>query len=387
MLHKRLLHFASRTQRTLLGVGPMSVNCVDAVIDLANTFDTMILLVASRRQIESAAMGGGYVNHWTTEAFADYVVQKDKKAHVILSRDHGGPWQHEQEKAQKLSLRQAMASAKESFRVDIESGMEIIHIDTSIDIHGTPSSDEMLLRVFELYEYCWEVARQNKKNIVFEIGTEEQTGGTQSGEDLFKLFSEMKRFCTTNRLPLPVFIVIQVGTRVMETGNIGSFESPQRIDHELPAEIQIPRMVEICNRNGIFIKAHNTDYLSDEALSWYPKLGIHAANVAPEFGVLETRGFLGLLAERGLTEQREAFLELAYHSGKWKKWLLPDSRATDEERAIIAGHYVFSDPHFLAIKHKAQERIADLLIDDYLKDLLKANLMRYLKLFRLLRTA
>lgn len=387
MLHKRLLHFASQTQRTLLGVGPMSVNCVDAVIEVANNHETMILLVASRRQIESAAMEGGYVNHWSTEAFAEYVINKDKHGRVILSRDHGGPWQHEVEKAQKISLRQAMASAKDSFRVDIESGIEIIHIDTSIDIHGIPNNDEILLRMFELYEYCWEVAQKNNKHILFEIGTEEQTGGTQSGEELYKLFTEIKRFCTTNKLPLPVFIVVQVGTRVMETTNIGSFESPQRIDNELPAEIQIPRMVEICNNNGIFIKAHNTDYLSDEALLWYPKLGIHAANVAPEFGVIETRGLLALMAERGLSAQREAFLELAYQSGKWKKWMLPNSKASDEQRAIIAGHYIFSDPKFLEIKQKMQEQMTEIVIDDYLKDLLKINIMRYLRLFRLLKTA
>ena len=42
------------------------------------------------------------------------------------------------------------------------------------------------------------------------------------------------------------------------------------------------------------MKEHNADYLTND-LSWHPKLGIHAANVAPEFGVVETKLFLKIL--------------------------------------------------------------------------------------------
>ena len=46
-------------------------------------------------------------------------------------------------------------------------------------------------------------------------------------------------------------------------------------------------MIKICNQYKIYMKEHNADYLSDEVLSWHPRLGIHSANVAPEFGVAE----------------------------------------------------------------------------------------------------
>ena len=39
-------------------------------------------------------------------------------------------------------------------------------------------------------------------------------------------------------------------------------------------------MIDICNKYNVLMKEHNTDYLSNEALSWHPRLGIHAANVA-----------------------------------------------------------------------------------------------------------
>ena len=62
MNRRRLERFIERRCCTLLGVGPMSNNCVDVVIELANSHEVPIMLVASRRQIDSEAFGGGYVN-------------------------------------------------------------------------------------------------------------------------------------------------------------------------------------------------------------------------------------------------------------------------------------------------------------------------------------
>ncbi len=92
---------------TLLGVGPMSKICVDAAIELSNENRIPLILIASRRQIDSEELGGGYVNNWTTQQFADYVLDKDKAGRVILARDHGGPWQNEKEKQANLGLRSA----------------------------------------------------------------------------------------------------------------------------------------------------------------------------------------------------------------------------------------------------------------------------------------
>ena len=36
-----------------------------------------------------------------------------------------------------------------------KSRLQIIHIDPSIDIHSTPNLDEVLERIYELYEFCW----------------------------------------------------------------------------------------------------------------------------------------------------------------------------------------------------------------------------------------
>lgn len=280
-----------------------------------------------------------------------------------------------------MSLKDAMQSAKDSYRSDIDSGFHMLHIDPSIDIHSQPSADQVLERVYELYDFCWTYAQQKKRDIIFEIGTEEQSGGNNSKDEVEYTLECMRKFCKKNTIPYPTFIVIQVGTRVMETSNVGSFDSPIRVANELPPEIQIPKMIEMCNKYGIYMKEHNTDYLSTDSLSWQPKLGIHAANIAPEFGVAETKAFIELLERNNENKLLEEFLTIAYDSMKWKKWMLKNSTATYRDKAIIAGHYVFSSTHFIELKEKASHKINNLEL--YLKQEVKKSIFRYIKAFNL----
>ena len=173
----------------------------------------------------------------------------------------------------------------------------------------------------------------------------------------------------------------------METRNVGSFDTPVRVADELPAEIQLPKMIEICNRYGIFMKEHNTDYLSDEALQWHPRLGIHAANVAPEFGVTETLALISVLENNGLSKLADRFLQLAYDSNKWDKWMLANTQATDRDRSIIAGHYVFSKPECAELKAEASMELAakGVELEPHLKQQVKQCILRYLRNFRLVR--
>ncbi len=381
MLQRRLENYRQNRNCTLLGVGPMSKNCVDATIELAEQYKTPLMLIASRRQIDSEQFGGGYVENWTTKQFADYVIEKDINKNIILARDHGGPWQNELEKSQNMNLKDAMQSAKDSYRADIDARFNMLHIDPSVDIYSQPNIDQVLERVYELYDFCWSYAQHKKQDIIFEIGTEEQSGGSNSQEELEYTLENMRKFCKINKMPFPSFIVIQAGTRVMETKNIGSFDSPIRVANELPPEIQIPQMINICNKYGIFMKEHNTDYLSTDSLRWQPRLGIHAANIAPEFGVAETKAFIEILREGGHADLLDDFLKISYNSMKWKKWMLKDTEANDTDRAIIAGHYIFSSNEFIELKEKASSKINNL--DNFLKSRVKESIYRYMNAFNL----
>ena len=384
---KDLLLKSLKKKCTLLGVGPMSKNCVDVAIDISNKYDITLFLIASRRQIDADQFNGGYVNNWSTRTFSEYVGKRDKNKKIILCRDHGGPWQNPKEIEKKLDLDSAIKSAKESFLEDIKNGFKKIHIDPSIDIFRKPSTEEILNRIFDLYEYCWEKSKEYKNDIIFEIGTEEQSGGINTQEELEYILASVNNFCDKNKLPKPFFVVFQCGTRVMETRNIGSFDLPLRVKDEIPAEIQLPKTIETCLKNNVFLKEHNADYLSNEALSWHPRLGIHAANVAPEFGVTETRALLNILETNNLKDLAEEFLSISYASMKWKKWILPNSKISKREKSIISGHYVFSNPKVLEIKEKA---IFDLKgkginLDYFLKKEISVCMKRILFNFRLIR--
>lgn len=385
-LQNKLSEYIHEKNCTLLAVGPVSVNCVDAAIEISNQYQIPMMMIASRRQIDSEAHGGGYVNGWTTRQFSDYVKTKDQIGNVILARDHGGPWQNPLEVQRNDSIDKAMTSAKASYRADIDAGFNILHIDPSIDIHEKPDLNIILDRVFELYEYCSIYAAEKNRQVLFEVGTEEQSGLVETTEDLEYLLSRIKEFCREKELPLPMFVVVQIGTRVMETKNIGLLEkamnTPESNSHIYK---NIPEIVQTCNRAGIRIKVHNGDYLSDEAISLHPELGIHAANVAPEFAVTETRALLNLLKEYSFVRLADRFLELSYKSGKWKKWILKDTDASDYERAVIAGHYVYSTEEFIGIKKEAVEHLKkhNIILDEILKQQIKKQIIRYLRGFKM----
>lgn len=371
---------------TLLGVGPMSKNVVDSTIELSDKYKVPIILIASRRQIDSDEFGGGYVENWNTKEFANYVRKKSRTKNIILARDHGGPWQNNLELKKKLNLKQAMESAKISFKSDIDNGFQILHIDPSIDINKKLNQDTILKRVFELYEYCWNYAQLKKKEIIFEIGTEEQSGSTNSDYELEYVIDKMNKFCKKKNIPKVSFVVIQAGTKVMETKNIGSFESNLRIKNEIPVEIQLPRMLEICNKNNVFMKEHNTDYISDDSLNWHPKLGIHSANVAPEFGVCETRALLRLFDQENLRNEKKEFMKIAYNSKKWVKWMLENSEANYEDKCVIAGHYVFSNKRVIELKKILDKKLKKkkMKLDLLLKKEISKVISKYLKCFRLI---
>ena len=101
MIPKVFSKYSEGKKVTFLGVGPMSKNCVDVTIELSNKYNIPLMLIATRRQIDSEDFGGGYVNNWTTESFSRYVKKKNKKKQIILCRDHGGPWQNNFEKKKK----------------------------------------------------------------------------------------------------------------------------------------------------------------------------------------------------------------------------------------------------------------------------------------------
>jgi hypothetical protein len=385
MIRKRVELQLRQQPCTLLGVGPVSRLTVEATVELANEHDVDVMLIPSRRQVDSDRLGAGYVEGWNAERFASFVRERDPKGRAILCRDHGGPWQNSKELDEQLDPKAAMESAIASYEEDIEAGFAILHIDPSVGPDSAPDLETTLEYLFELYASCWDMAKSRRLDIQFEVGTEEQSSVSGSMKELEYMLERINGFCKAESLPPPLFVVVQTGTKVAETRNVGSLLSPYRINGEIPPEVFLPYVIQACERHGLKIKQHNTDYLDDRVLSWLPQLGVHSANVAPEYGVVESRAYLQVLEAHRLFKQRDRFIELAYESGKWKKWLLPHSRATERDCAVICGHYVFSTPEFRELVEEVNRELAgtSTVLLDFAKGEVKKCLMRYFKAFRL----
>jgi hypothetical protein len=380
----RRMKAARRRMQTARGlaVGVVSRNAVDAAIEVAYETRAPVMLVASRRQVDSEEFGGGYVEGWTTQAFVRYVRSRDRSNRVSLCRDHGGPWQHPSEVQARLPEREALRSALVSLEADITSRLDAIHIDTSGEIEGRTESGGLVDRLLFLYERASEYARGRGLPLTFEIGCEEQSPEIHSRAQLeASIFTPLEAL-RQSALPRPRYVVVQTGTKVVETRNVGQICAA---DDRQSAGGQLRGLVDLCHDRSVAVKAHNCDYLDECAWGTLRRAGVDAVNVAPEYGVVETGALLDALRRTGMVGESERFLELAYESGMWRKWMASTTSASDYERAVISGHYVFSSPQFAIIRGRLERRYRGgaYELDRELRTAIKRRLTSHLQQFGL----
>ena len=106
-------------------------------------------------------------------------------------------------------------------------------------------------------------------------------------------------------------------------------------------------------------------------------MGIHAANVAPEFGVTETKSLVKILNNLNFKNLADKFLEISYNSKKWKKWIINEKKINDYEKSIISGHYVLSSPEVQEIIKVASKNNEKNINNEIKKDI-KKSIKRYL---------
>lgn len=381
-LEHRLKETISSRRLTMLGVGPMSLTVTREAVALANKYRTPIALIPSRRQVDSAEFGGGYVEGWSTETFSHYVRSIDSGGFALLSRDHSGPWQGSTKQANDVSLPVAMDEAKASLANDIASGFNILHIDPSPALTRGFSYEEVTKMAVELIEFC--VGKmESPDQVVFEVGTDEQDISPDplsvTEHRIEMLFHELD----LRGLPRPLFYVAQTGTKTLGTRNFGSFDQPFTVEGSLPATAYLPQVLSLLADKGLFLKEHNADYLSDKSLKWHRRFGIQSANVAPEFGVAETRVLMRLLRDHGLDREYDDFLDLVVEGGNWSKWIPEGAEVPEEQKVVIAGHYHFSNPRVVEIRDKLSHVASRSHVDseDVISNEVRASIDRYLVAF------
>lgn len=297
-------------------IGPMSKNIVDTIIKYCNDTDTKMMLIPSRRQIE---YDGGYVNDWTTDQFCNYV--KSKTNNVYLERDHAGPGQGKE-------LDNGLLSLEEDCKY-----FDIIHIDPW-KVHS--DFEQGLASTIELIKYCY---LKNDK-LYFEVATEEAIRPFSVAE-LDTLMSRLKQELEPIIYERIIYLVIQSGTALKEGVNIGNYDNQRLKD-----------MIALGKKYNIMTKEHNGDWLTDENIKDKFDEGLSALNIAPEFGMIETKQILFDIYDYIKPYIQERFYQLCLESGKWKKWVDDDFKPEDNKVKLIeiCGHYVFSHPEFFNIK-------------------------------------
>lgn len=288
---------------TLIGVGPMSRNLLQASFELAKEDDYPLMFIASRNQVDADELGGGYVNGWNQFSFIEAIKEVAKEVDFdglyYVCRDHGGPWQRDQERNDHLPTEKAMALGKKSYIADIEAGFDLLMIDPTKDpfeVGKVIPLETVLERTVDLIAFCEEERKKRGlPEIGYEVGTEETNGGLTSTETYEKFITQLKVELEKRNLPLPTFIVGQTGTLTRKTEQVGHFNFKNAYD-----------LAQMAKKYGVGLKEHNGDYLDDVTLLEHIPSEITATNVAPQYGTEETRAYLKLveleqkLVENGL---------------------------------------------------------------------------------------
>lgn len=384
---------------TLIGIGPMSSNLLKASFELARDEDFPLMFIASRNQVDKDELGGGYVNGWNQQTFAADIKQvaadTDFTGLYYLCRDHGGPWQRDEERNAHLSVEKAMHLAKESYLADIEAGFDLLMIDPTKDpfqMGKVVDLDKIIEWTVELLEFCeTERKKRNLPEIGYEVGTEETNGGLTTTERYETFIKKLQAELSSRDLPMPSFIVGQTGTLTRLTEQVGHWNYANAID-----------LAKMAKKYGVGLKEHNADYMDDETLLLHNPAHITASNVAPQYGTEETRAYLKLIkVERRLKKEElikqasnlyDVLLDKAIRTERWRKWMegddvnlkvedvLQDERLSTEI-LDISGHYAFNDP---AVKKEIKTLYSNLQANNidgprFVIEHIKRPLLQYIK--------
>lgn len=299
-------------------IGVVSKNVVDVCLEFSNHHrDVALWLIPSRRQVDYC---GGYVEGWTTADLSMYVRQHFPR--VLIQRDHGGPAQGQLEDDGFASL------------ADDCRHLDSIHIDPWKYCKDLQQGIDWTIKMIL---FCHAL----NPNMTFEVGTEESIRPftcEEFGMLLEQLQTRLKPYVYKKIL----FAVVQCGTGLRQGKNIGHF-----------SEKKLEEMVRMVRSFGLIPKEHNGDWVDLETIHHKQTLGLTHINIAPEFGMIETR----TIWEEISKEDRDFFFQLCMASGRWKKWVDDkfDPDQNKEELVMICGHYVFSNEQFKTMLAKYPE--------------------------------
>lgn len=317
-----------------VAVGMPTVYVADAARSFAAAVGRPVMLLASRRQVERSADGGGYTG-LSTEQWATRLADARRDGHLLLCRDHAGPYQHPSDGGHDLDGAVRLASL--SLEQDIESGVDVLHIDSSLAGSAEHATlDDAVAVAVHLVGECTSVARRLRRPVHFEVGWEVQAESVGDPDAFGAQLEAFRRGLSAAGAPGPMFVVAQLGTLVTGTDNVGVMQSGPS-----PAEVDaLLRIAAHAGRAGTRLKVHNADYLGPDALRTLA--GARPwVNVSPELGVTQVGALLRLARRHRVVDALDDFCQAALAMGQWRRWL-GDRRArtaSDDEKVLLGGCY------------------------------------------------
>lgn len=298
-----------------LGIGPLSPDIIEATYSFSAQRQIPLMLIASKNQID---YNRGYVfNNQEYRQYLDTMVAKYPTATVYICRDHCGPGHN------------SVFELQDTYRTidaDIESGFDLIHIDFCF---YPGDYNEILRQSKKAVQYI----QQHAPRILLEIGTDENTG--TNIEDTIRAERQIQYF---REFSQPHFFVLQTGTVIKENRQEGIFHDDY-----------VTKLLVLADKYKVALKEHNADYLPDTQIRQRRNL-IGAMNIAPQFGVLQTKLTIYKATLYGIDFSE--FLDVSYRSRKWEKWLNRNDEHNRFLCSIIAGHYNFKSDAYQRLYHQ-----------------------------------
>jgi hypothetical protein len=306
-----------------LGIGPMSLESVEAVFRYSHFHRKQLMLIASKNQVD---WSGGYVNNWTTKTYMKHVREMKKsypQADVLICRDHCGPG---------FNGNHNLKDVYKTIEDDIKNGFDLIHIDFC---HYKGTYKDQLNESGKAIKYMFSI----KPDILLEVGTDENMGSNYSVSNLDEIGKEVDFF---NEFCKPDFYVVQTGSLVMEINQAGSFNK----DFAKKASL-------LLKSRGVKMKEHNADYLTRDQIA-SRRGNVDAMNIAPQLGVIQTHFVLNKCLVYGI--DFSDYMEVVYKGNKWRKWLKKNGPENIFLCSAIAGHYHFNSGAYKKIIDQLEER-------------------------------
>lgn len=328
-------------KRFKLGVGPMSKEIVELCLTYSHMHDYPIMIIASRNQ---ADYDSGYAMN--TKKLAELVFNHEHydQNRILLCRDHCGPYFSDIDK--NLELEVALDRCIKTIEMDIQTNFDLIHIDVS----RIESSKQQ-----QAAEYMFSRAMELNPNIMFEFGTEDNTGNTVETLNMLSVQLEYVKPWKNNLH----YIVSQTGSLTKQT-QVGTFNVEQT-----------KKLIDVVHQNGYMFKEHNADYLTLDQVKLRKLTGVDALNIAPQLGTIASSVLYDLGKD---TTELAKFMDVVLESGYYKKWCTEEVD-NDRDRFVSSAHYLF--------EHSACKELKQVINMEQYKILLQDRLFEALDEYRL----